>query len=69
MDVTSIPSSFSIDKFLLFFKVNLELESKMKNKKLQQNNFVLPILISGKALELSRQILAPVILMVIDYCE
>lgn len=69
MDVTSIPSSFSIDKFLLFFKANLELESKMKNKKLQQNNFVLPILISGKALELSRQILPPVILMVIDYCE
>lgn len=70
MDVTSIPSSFSIDKFLLFFKANLELESKMKNKKLQQNNnFVLPILISGKALELSRQILPPVILVVIDYCE
>lgn len=58
-----------LTSILLFFKANLDLELKRKNKKSQHNNFGLPILISGKALELSRQILPPVILMVIDYWE
>lgn len=43
--------------------------SQKGKKKLQYDNFGLCILIAGKALKLSRQILPPIILMVIDCCE